>query len=179
MIDKVEPQKQNKVFITSDSHFFHKNVIAFENRPFRDVEHMNKELIKNWNSVVSKNDKVFHLGDFAFANKDKIKDIVSQLNGNIILIMGNHDKHRNPSFYRDCGFSEVYKWPIVYHQWYILSHEPVYLENNSPYINIHGHLHSKKYEGNNHINVCVENTEYKPVLFSEVVKLIIDKDLAV
>lgn len=160
--------KQNRVFITSDHHFFHKNVITYEARPFEDVEHMNKKLINNWNKVISKNDKVFHLGDFSFANKEKTKEIVSKLNGYKILIMGNHDKSRKPSFYLECGFNEVYKWPIIYCQWYILSHEPVYLEKNSPYINIHGHVHSKKYEGTSHINVCVENTEYYPVLFSDI-----------
>ena len=52
---------------------------------------MNQEIIKRWNSVVSKNDIVYHLGDFAFGNKNFIESIVNQLNGKIYLILGNHD----------------------------------------------------------------------------------------
>jgi calcineurin-like phosphoesterase family protein len=165
-----------KVYITSDSHFFHKNIIQYENRPFGSVEEMNEVMIKNWNKVVSKEDKIFHLGDFAFSNKEKTLELVSKLNGYKILILGNHDKRRNIQFYRDVGFNEVYKWSIIYSEWYILSHSPIYVNENMPYINIDGHIHNKEMVGlnknqkNSYINVCVEKANYTPVLFADLMK---------
>ena len=77
---------KSRVFITSDHHFFHKNILKYEDRPFETVEQMNSSMIKSWNSVVSKNDKVFHLGDFIFSNKEDTKSIVSKLNGKILKL---------------------------------------------------------------------------------------------
>lgn len=82
-----------KYWITSDLHFFHKGVLTFcpETRKWSDVEEMNKGLIEHWNSVVGVNDVVFHLGDFSFKGKEATVEILEQLNGNIVFILGNHD----------------------------------------------------------------------------------------
>ena len=53
-----------KVYFTSDTHFYHSNIIDFCKRPFKNVEDMNETLIENWNRIVSQDDNVFHLGDF-------------------------------------------------------------------------------------------------------------------
>ena len=66
-------------YITSDQHFFHKNIIDYENRPYSSVEEMNEDLITKWNSVVSNEDTVFCLGDFALSNKDNIIEIGNRL----------------------------------------------------------------------------------------------------
>jgi calcineurin-like phosphoesterase family protein len=79
-------------FFTSDTHFGHANIIRFCNRPFRNVEEMNEALIENWNLVVSEDDTVFHLGDFAFGGSNVWKSIIPRLNGHINLIIGNHDR---------------------------------------------------------------------------------------
>ena len=68
------------VYLISDTHFGHKNIISYCNRPFSSVEEMDKTLIKNWNSVVKKEDTVYHLGDFAFGNKEFTQKIIKQLN---------------------------------------------------------------------------------------------------
>jgi calcineurin-like phosphoesterase family protein len=129
---------------------------------------MNAALIKNWNDTVKKDDIIYHLGDFAFANKATLEELVPTLHGRKRLIRGNHDYHPN-QWYRDIGFEEVYDKPIIYGGFYILSHEPVYLTEAMPYVNIHGHIHGKTMTGANYYNVCVEQTEYKPVNFKTIV----------
>lgn len=84
-----------KLFIISDTHFWHANIIDFCARPFRTVEGMNRQMIYNWNSVVQEGDWVIHGGDFAFgrdATLNRIIDVRQKLNGNIILCRGNHDR---------------------------------------------------------------------------------------
>lgn len=81
-----------RYFFTADLHLGHKNIIEYCNRPWKTVEEMNVGLISNWNSVVSPDDTVFFLGDLFFCGKQKAIDILSNLNGRIHWIAGNHDK---------------------------------------------------------------------------------------
>ena len=87
------------IFFTSDTHFNHKNIIKYEpvSRPFVTVEQMNQEIINRWNSVVSNDDIVVHLGDFFMGALDaeEMARIMRQLKcKNIILVKGNHDSKR-------------------------------------------------------------------------------------
>ena len=81
----------SKVFFTSDTHFYHGNIIRFCNRPFEDVEMMNETIISNWNNTVGLDDTVFHLGDFCLGGSAEWTKILDRLNGKIYLILGNHD----------------------------------------------------------------------------------------
>lgn len=83
------------MFFTSDTHFGHENIIKHCYRDFESVEEMNETMISKWNNVVSKRDTIFHLGDFAYGKGAKTPDaFFNRLNGNKILIAGNHDgKH--------------------------------------------------------------------------------------
>lgn len=156
------------VFFTSDHHFGHKLIIDFESRPFTDVEQMNEVMIENWNSVVKPEDKVFHLGDFSFLNKEATRAIVKRLHGYKILILGNHDRGRSRSWWLDAGFDEVNEYPIIYKEFFILSHEPMYMNKHMPYVNVHGHIHGQKYEGKHHFNICVEQWNYTPLTFEQI-----------
>ncbi len=158
----------SQVFLISDMHFGHANIIKYENRPFTNVDEMDTTLISNWNTAVGKGDKVFILGDVSFYNKEKTKSILEMLNGNKILILGNHDKDRSSAWWRETGLDEVYQYPIVYNDFYILSHEPVYLSENMPYVNIHGHTHHLKYADKQFFNVSVECIGYTPISFDKV-----------
>ncbi|REE67954.1 calcineurin-like phosphoesterase family protein [Paenibacillus taihuensis] len=156
------------VFFISDHHFGHKQIIDFESRPFENVDEMNERMIECWNAVVGKQDKVFHLGDFSFLNQEKTKEIVSRLNGYKVLILGNHDRGRSRKWWLDVGFDEVSEHPIIYKDFFFLSHEPMYMNKHMPYVNVHGHIHSQKYAGINYINVSVEHWDYTPITFEQI-----------
>ena len=83
-------------WFTSDLHFFHKNICSFTNRPWKQEDN-EEALIELWNSQVSAGDEVWNLGDFLFLNNnaegiEKGFEVVNRLNGNIRMILGNHDK---------------------------------------------------------------------------------------
>lgn len=81
------------VLFTSDLHFGHLNAISFDNRPFNSVEHMTEELIRRWNEKVKPGDLVYVLGDFIWKMQDgEVHALIKRLNGQIILIKGNHDR---------------------------------------------------------------------------------------
>ena len=78
--------KPHKIFFTSDTHFYHSNIIKFCNRPFNDKHDMNEELISQWNSIVSDTDEVYHLGDFSLGTSKLTEEILNTLKGRIHLI---------------------------------------------------------------------------------------------
>ena len=80
-----------QTFFTSDTHFDHKNVIQYSNRPFQTVDEMNMAMVEKWNSVVTNNDTVYHLGDFTLGDIRHFTKWVSKLNGNIKILPGGHD----------------------------------------------------------------------------------------
>lgn len=81
------------VFFTSDLHIGHENVIRFDNRNFANVEEMNSELVRRWNAKVKPGDIVYVLGDFIWKlQDDQVHKLLKKLNGQIILIKGNHDR---------------------------------------------------------------------------------------
>jgi calcineurin-like phosphoesterase family protein len=166
---------ERKEWIISDTHFNHSNIIKLCERPFHTTEEMNEVIIENWNRKVGKNDLVFHLGDFAFANKETTKYFASRLNGVKHLILGNHDDSHSTKYFRECGFEFVSKYPIIIHDFYILSHAPMTLRQNSFYVNLHGHTHETKLEclsgdKNLYYNCCVECNHYAPIDFETILK---------
>lgn len=81
----------SRVYFTSDTHFNHTNILRYCQRPFRNVDDMNEQMIANWNETVSEDDVIFHLGDFCLGGAAEWTRILDRLNGKIYLIMGNHD----------------------------------------------------------------------------------------
>ena len=115
------------IFFTSDCHFFHNNIISHCNRTFENVDEMNDQLIYNWNSTVSKKDMTYVLGDFsAYVPKNKFFDlekILKALNGQKVLIIGNHDHKKTLNFK---GWSCVKDYHEIKHnkRRYCMSHYP-------------------------------------------------------
>ena len=166
------------IYFHSDTHFCHTNIIKYCNRPFKSIDEMNKTLINNWNSVVDSDDTVYFLGDFCLGSKDNIINIFNQLNGNKILVRGNHDRG-TVAFYERVGFKVLTNAPIKIDEYKILlSHAPV-PDNVIPhgYINIHGHIHNKKicdnypdYNSDIHFNVSSDAILFKPITLNKILR---------
>lgn len=181
-------------FLVSDTHFGHAGVCRFTHpdnpaeklRPWDDPDEMDEALIQRWNDVVRPSDKVYHLGDVVI-NRRALKTL-SRLNGDKVLIRGNHD------IFRDDEYREYFRELRAYHvmNGMILSHIPVHESSLGRFgTNIHGHLHAsrvKKARGvdaktgavlySNEIDpryhcVCVEQTGYAPILLDDVYKRIL------
>jgi len=82
-----------QTYFTSDTHFDHKNIIKYCNRPFQSIEEMNIAIVEKWNELVSSEDIVYHLGDFTFGDIRHFSKWANQLNGTIKILPGSHDHH--------------------------------------------------------------------------------------
>lgn len=90
-----------KTYFASDYHLGHKNVIKYDNRPFKDVWDMDEAIIANHNSVVSEEDEFYFLGDFCFNNR--AEEYLQRLNGRKYFIKGNHDRRDMLKLYNKYG----------------------------------------------------------------------------
>lgn len=141
-------EDSTKIFFISDFHAKHSNIIKFCNRPYKSSEEMTKILIENWNSVIKSNDIVFNLGDFIWSGS--WNSILEQLNGNIYLILGNHDR-------KDFKNSYMNYLKGVYDQLTLLIDNKIVYLNHFPYLcfpknhyQLFGHVHlsQNKNDGN-------------------------------
>ena len=141
---------QQKIFFTSDLHFGHENIIRFDNRPFKTVEEMDAELIKRWNNKVSKEDLVYVLGDMIWKTENnEAHKLIKSLNGQIILIKGNHDRflHNATAKKALAGIKDYDDICVTLEDGTvrrcILSHYfiPMYIGHRYNAIHLHGHSH--------------------------------------
>lgn len=149
------------LFIISDTHFHHKNILDFEPRPFNSVEEMNEVMVENWNKVVMKNDTVYHLGDLSFGKVDEWRDVLNRLHGKIILTKGNHDKSKIVNTMINEGLIHEYHplGTVLKMEKMILnmSHYPMLIGARPLSFSIHGHLHSKTTGYTNHVNIGADS----------------------
>ena len=182
--------KGSNLYFTADSHFNHTNIIKFCNRPFKSVEQMNETLIANWNSVISEDDIVFHLGDFCLGGAAEWTKLLDRLNGKIYLILGNHDlKNFRQGFIQRFEHVALQMFITVDKQKMYLSHYP-FLCFEGGYNDVwqpFGHVHTRKnntgidaerlqYLYPTQYDVGVDNNDFKPVSFNEV-KAIINRQV--
>ncbi len=158
-------------WFVSDTHFNHNNIIAFGERPFHSYVEMNKTMIENWNKRVKPGDTVYHLGDFGLHNRVLIEEgwglerIFNSLNGDKILIKGNHDK--GPV--KKLPWKEIHDDLIIRNDLgnFLLTHKPTVLREFNGVI-LCGHIHQQFiYQGNN-LNMSVEVWGYQPVTLEEI-----------
>ena len=170
------------VFLVSDTHFGHKGVCHFTRndgvtklRPWDTPEEMDEAMVKAWNERVKPTDKVYHLGDVVI-NRRALPTL-ARLNGDKILIRGNHD------IFRDDEYRQYFRELRAYHvvEGMIFSHIPLHTESLGRFgVNVHGHTHANRVMIDNIIDtryhcVCVEQTDFAPILFEDVMKRIIEE----
>lgn len=138
------------IYFTSDLHFGHENVIRFDNRPFKNVEEMDEELIRRWNNKVKPGDLVYVLGDLIWKTRsDDAHSLIRRLNGQIILIKGNHDRFLHNAKAKKClaGIKDYDDICVTLkdgtNKRCILSHYFIPMYNGHRYgaIHLHGHSH--------------------------------------
>lgn len=153
-------------FFTSDTHFRHANIIKFCDRPFRDVEEMDEEMIRRWNVVVGQHDTVYHLGDFCFGGAKDWQNIRRRLNGNICLILGNHDKQVQESLF---GWVKQYHEVNVEGQQIVLFHYGMrtWRHDVRGVWQLYGHSHGGLPAYGKSIDVGVDSWAFAPVSFAE------------
>ena len=164
-----------KTYFIADTHFGDSAILRYENRPFENIAQMDAELIKRWNSAVFEDDCVYILGDFGADGCEA--EVLSSLNGRKFLVKGNHDTKSN-EYYRKAGFEEVYDLPVILDNFWILSHDAIYVNANMPYANLFGHVHNspiiKDYSAQ-HFCVSVERIDYTPVSFERIKQVVNEK----
>lgn len=159
-------------FFSSDWHIGHEKAIEYDKRPFRNLDEMHKSLVTRYNSCVPNSGICYFLGDMGNRTED-IKNVITQLNGTKVLILGNHDKGITTMY--NCGFDVVLYSASIYigdHR-ITMSHCPLLgvfredtskmkrgiIENwhgetnpkhrrfslvNEDQFHLHGHIHSRK-----------------------------------
>ena len=174
-------------WLVSDTHFGHVGVCRFMGpdgftklRPWDDPDEMDEFMVKAWNERVRPQDKVYHLGDVVI-NRRCLKTL-DRLNGDKVLIRGNHDIFRDDEYRR--YFRELRAYHVL--NGMILSHIPIHVESLGRFgVNIHGHLHAnrvmmtakftnaeKQIIDPRYHCVCVEQTDFAPILLEDVYKRI-------
>lgn len=154
-----------EIFVISDTHFQHENIIKYCNRPFNSVEEMNDTMIKNWNSVVRDQDIVYHLGDVYMGKRP---EFLRNLKGRKRLILGNHDNGKDQLL--GAVFEKILVWRMFPEFGLLLTHVPVHsstLSEKCP-INVHGHIHEKVPYSKQYVNVSVERINYTPLNIEEI-----------
>ena len=138
-------------------------------RPWTSVEEMDEALVANWNSVVNKKDKVYHLGDVVINRK--ALGTLSRLNGEKVLIKGNHDIFRLTDY--TAHFKDIRAYHVLDKM--LLSHIPVHPDSKGRFkANIHGHTHSNRVLDSQGLIdeyyqcVCVEQINYTPIEFEAI-----------
>ena len=165
------------VYFTSDLQLGHCGIIGMQNRPFAEVEEMNRVLIDNYNAVVQKNDTVYILGDISHhMHVEQTNELLRKMKGKKFLIRGNHDKMYDETLFEEiCDFKTV----SLNGTYFALMHYPMlsWPKKNSGSIQLHGHIHAKeeynlqnKADGIRRFDVGVDANNYYPVSVKQVIE---------
>lgn len=172
---KLCPDQYHQVWVTSDTHFGHQNILSYENRVDKlkvtTVEEHDEELIRRWNNVVCKDDLVIILGDFSFKKAEATNELLKQLNGDKVLVRGNHDIFVDDKKFDKSLFKAIYDYKETKYkgQEIALMHYPIQdfkhqSRETKPAVLLFGHIHTFRIEIPKHsYNVGVDVNDYYPV----------------
>lgn len=167
-----------KTYLITDTHYNHGKIKTYCQRP----DNFTELIIKNWQNTVTEEDLVIHLGDVIIGKRQDLKMIMDQLPGKKVLVMGNHDEDKSPTWFMSNGFDFACKAMAYRGCW--LTHRPSGELPAGCTINIHGHLHNfmektpdERVKANHGVYVpkpyhrllAIEYTDYKPVEFDKFV----------
>lgn len=172
---KLCPDQYSRVFVTSDNHFGHQNILRYEDRVSKmqitTLEEHDNILKNNWNNVVGKNDLVIIMGDFSFKKAIPTMELLNELNGDKVLIRGNHDIYLDDKKFDNSVFKGVFDYIEAKYrgQEMCLMHYPIQsfkhqnrIENNS--VLLFGHIHSENcIIPKKSYNVGVDVNNYTPI----------------
>ena len=179
-----------KMFFTSDTHFCHSNIIKYCKRPFANIAENDEEIIRRWNEKVPEDGIVFHLGDVAFGDPERVDNILERLNGTIYLVIGNHDWRRvvNNHKWRFEMMTQqinmkIGKRHIILNHYPMLAFSGAWRGEDATY-QLFGHVHTSPYtdEGldqqrmkylfTSQYDVGVDNNNFTPISWKEVYQII-------
>lgn len=186
-LDKNYPLPTDKLFFTSDTHFYHENIIKYCDRPFENVWEMNKVLVENWNNKVPKDGIVFHLGDVSLRGTNKLSDLLYSLNGEIHLIKGNHEKDALRVKDRWKTINDILEIFVIDDeisygsQHIVMCHFPFITWNASHRgsWNLFGHVHGKLVNKHSptQLDVGVDVNNFTPISYQEIKEQITKQSL--
>lgn len=170
------------IWVVSDTHFNHTTILKFTDANsgrlirgdrFASSAEMDEHMIDRWNSVVNPGDKIYHLGDVVFGDKEGwMNRHWSRLNGRKRLVVGNHDNIKLMS--TGGWFDKIELWRMFPEFGLLLTHVPVHASTLGEHrfdgqlmLNIHGHIHQNASPPGNYRCVCVEQTDYTPINIEE------------
>ena len=178
-----------ETFFTSDTHFFHKNILKYQKveRPFDTLDDMHEGIIERWNSRVGPFDDIYHLGDVSFGSPKKLEQILSRLNGRIHLILGNHDGgiakisadgEIRPNVYLRKYFRRIMKYHElkIANRKFVLFHFPIYSWNmiHHGVYHLYGHVHGSipMMHGGLGMDVGVDTNQCYPYHLDELIQIL-------
>lgn len=170
------------IWVSSDPHFRHKNILKFTHREggerirpqFETIEEMDEYILQMHNETVKPGDKWYCLGDVMMGEKEGFAAFFAKLHGSKRLIPGNHDDIK----WLAAGgfFQKIQLWRVFREHGLVFTHVPVHassllrpMENDDQeVINVHGHIHQNKSPVGPYVNLSMEAIDYKPVHLEEI-----------
>jgi len=171
-------------FFTADEHYEHAEVIRHCDRPIKSIKQMDQHIIFKQNEVVTKDDEVWHIGDFSMLSPEfagRVERKLRKLKGRHHLVLGNHDRIK-PFNYVNMGFTSVHTvyWFEKAGYRFVLAHDPsVYTVCKDTDVFLHGHIHNlfrHLLPAKRVINVGVDVWNFAPVSFKQILELLYEYD---
>lgn len=178
--------KSQRIYLTADQHYGHRKIIQYSNRPFKDLDEMNKVLKENHNKVVRPNDHIIHIGDFLFGKAYDLIRLLRELNGHHYLIDGSHDQALEDVI-NEGGFPEDVKvtiLPKLFEFKYgghkiVLCHYAMakWMASHHGSLHFYGHSHGNYNNGGRSMDVGVDCHNYSPILLEDAIERVHNKPI--